>query len=177
MKMVTVKKSVFLDCIRRELSASLPEKNRQKNFHKHPLFAWLIGAYKIKGKSPIECVVDNQTRWPWTRLCDSGYYFVERVLKKKSNLSPLQKRMLYNYVQRRFPGHYRGSNYEYGLHSILDICIDDKAKARLAYMNLNDFFDKCIVSAGLDGKEIPLRLILSTELTCLLNLKFMEFYL
>lgn len=164
--------------MRREVANSIPERKRVITFeteNKHPLFAWIIGANKVAGKSPIECVLDNQTRWPWTTLSASGYVFMDRILSKKPTLTVIQKNWLRLFVESNFPGRYRDRVYR--ISDEISVPFNKKQKVAAANNNVSDFLDECLDKAKVNRNKIPLRLIFSDELSCLINIKFLEYYL
>jgi len=172
---MAITQKLMVDFLKQEVALAIPERkcSRRSN-HQHPLFAWIQGAHQIKGKSPIYCVVDNQTSWPWRTQNAAGYQFLWRV-NKKSKLSFLQKTWLANYVQQRFCGVYR-QNY---VPIDQEFLIPEKRKgaAFLASRKVEEFLSICMKKAGIKPNDPPLRLILSAQLTIFIHLKFMEYFL
>ena len=166
---------MMLDCIARECNAAIKERKRSSGCHKHPLFAWIKGAPKIRGKSRIELVIDNQARWPWYTLNAAGHDFKERLTAKRK-LSFVQKDLLESYIECRFPGRYNwfGGNVP---DSYL-LPKNKRQQVQIAANATSDFVRACLEKNNLEPyKNMPLRLILSPEFCVLINLKFMEFYL
>ena len=165
-----ITQSMVRSCIRREVASAIPEKKKRNlEQHQRPLFAWIIGAHKIGGKSPIECVRDNQTRWPWHTLSASGHEFVRRVSKKR-NLTFVQKQWLYDYISNRYQGRYESRYY-----TVRDAHWGAKDPNGLITRSIYEFVDKCLQKEKLT--EPPLKLILSDEFSCLIELKTLEKFL
>ncbi len=158
------------DCIRREIKSAIPEKEKRGlAYHQRPLFAWIQGAHKVTGKSPIECVKENKTSWPWTTLNASGNEFVRRISKKK-NLCFVQRTWLYDYIAKRYQGHYKDGRY-----NVRDVhyFVDDKHG--LITRAIYDLVSKCLEKEKVT--EPPLRLIFSQEFALLIDIKTMEMVL
>ena len=100
---------------------------------------------------------------------------MDRIFSKKPNLTAIQKNWLTSFVESNFPG-----RYSYGKHRISDeisVPFNKKQKVAAANNNVSDFLDECLDKAKVNRNKIPLRLILSDELSCLINIKFLEYYL
>jgi hypothetical protein len=172
---MAITKKMMLDCIKRECKLEIPERKRKGPSHQHPLFAWIKGAPKIQGKSRIQCVLDNQARWPWTTLNSVGYDFKDRITKKR-NLSFVQNNLLQIYIQHRFPGRYQWDSSYFPADFYL--LAEKNQRIRSAGRATSIFVDECLKEKNLCAyKKMPLRLILSPEFCILINLKFMEYYL
>jgi len=170
---MAITKKMVMDCMRREIALSLPVKKKTNHHHQRPLWAWMQGAKLSAGPSRIEAVIANQCRWPWRTLNASGHTFVHRVFKKKT-LPWLQKNWLLDFISRRYQGSYGYSRFQ--------ICHDHNFKtnklldANEASLKTWQFFESCLDKLGVKYFDVPLRLILSAELSALINLKFMEYY-
>ena len=170
---MSVTKKMIVDCMRREMAIAIPQRSKSMPSHQVPLWAWMQGAKLVGRHSRIEAVLDNQCRWPWRTLNASGHTFIHRVLKKKS-LPWLQKNWLHAYIARRYQG-----AYEYPMFKTWhDFNYTQKQleSADAAEYQTLRIFESCLEKLKIKQHEIPLRLILSAELSALINLKFMEFY-
>lgn len=164
---MAITQSMLRDCIRREVSGAIPEKTKRALTREQiPLFAWIQGAHKIKGKSPIECVVENKTHWPWVNLNSSGHEFVRRVQKKKK-LTFVQRQWLYDYIAHRYQGRYEDRYY-----TVKDVHYGVRDEHNLITSSIYEFVNKCLAKEGVT--QIPLRLILSNEFACLIEMKTLE---
>ena len=164
---MAITQSMFRDCIRREIRSAMPEKKKRGlTREQQPLFAWLQGAPKLKGKSPIECVKENQTRWPWYTLNASGHEFVRRINKKK-NLTFVQRQWIYDYISQRYQGRYEDRYY-----TVKDVHYGIKDDRNLITRSIYDFVGNCPHKEGVT--KPPLKLIFSKELSVLIELKTLE---
>jgi len=171
---MAITKKVVVDCMKRELAQSLKDRKPNKPMHQRPLWAWMRGAHISDNPSKIEMVLDNKCRWPWKTLKASGEVFTIRIESKKT-LPWIQKRWLHEYIARKYQG-----AYGYAQNRLSDDFSFNQTTERLATnceIQVNEFIAVCLEKCGIEQHKIPLRLILSAELSCLINLKFMELYL
>lgn len=170
---MAITKKMFVECIKREVALSLPVRKKTNLDHQRPLWAWMQGAKKCAGRSKIEAVLSNQCGWPWYSKNAAGQVFCTRIKNKKS-LTWIQKTLLREYVSRNYPG--RHEHTYWGVD--LDISFPDQKKVLGKYCagSVEKFFYECMEKAKINPNQSPLRLILSPELSILINLKFMELY-
>lgn len=168
-----IPKKTIVDCMKRERLQAIPQRNKRRPQHQVPLWAWMRGAHLSSNPSKIEKVLANECHWPWYTLSASGYVFMERITAKRS-LPWVQRNWLYDYITRRYQGHYKNR-----YHCVTDdfqMPEERKAWAMHSQREVEKLLDECLEKAGGERSAIPLRLILSPELSCLINLKFMEYF-
>lgn len=177
---LTLHKRDVVAILKAEMARVLPEKPRNPHNSKHPLWAWLRGAHAKRGPRVFQ-VVANQAQWPWTTQNAAGYNFVKRWGR---GLTWIQLHWLLNYTSRRYPGVYKHSRGEH--YGLADVNGRDpqsyaggdwasQARAMGAGRKTQEYFADVLSAVGVVG-DVPLRLILSQELACLIQIKFLEFY-
>jgi hypothetical protein len=165
------------DCIKRELALSLPVRKRNAaDRNKRPLFAWLRGTPKCNTESPIALLKKNQARWPWYTLNTAGYEVFKKVTKTKE-MTFLQSRWLMDLIAKTYPGRYDGNPHLTSIDAWFDFKPTDRQRALRAAHETEVFINAAFEKLGIDWNcTKSLRLIKSPELSCIINLKFMELY-